>query len=274
VPDSRKPQLEYSETQALMLDEESRRAKAAKIAAVVKHFLGVGDLTGLRVVDCGCSGGIIADELHAAGATVIGLDIDVPGVRKAHERFGQTVSFICADSERIPLATGSADVVICNHIYEHVVDPVRLFAELQRVVRPDGVLYLGLGNKLGIIEPHYRLPFLSWLPRGLAHRYVRATGRAESYYEQFTTWSGLRRLAAGLHVWDYTFSVLAEPGRFAAGDAVPGWAAKVPPALLRAARPVVPTYIWIATPGQAHPRGAALAVPPVAVPVAHRAAAG
>src|SRR6188472_835253 len=93
VPDPRTPQLEYSSTQALMLDERSRRAKAAKMAAVIAHFRGR-DLTGLRIVDCGCSGGIIADELHAAGATVIGLDIDVPGVREAHARFGSHATFI------------------------------------------------------------------------------------------------------------------------------------------------------------------------------------
>lgn len=263
---AREPQLEYSTTQALMLDESSRRAKAAKMAAVIKHFLGLESLAGLRVLDCGCSGGIIADALHAAGATVIGMDIDVPGVQAAHRRFGASATFLCADAQRIPLADASADVVICNHIYEHVVDPRQLFAELRRVVRPDGLVYLGLGNRLGVVEPHYRLPFLSWLPRGLAHRYVRATGRADHYYEEFTTWSGLRRLCAGLHVWDYTFSVLAEPGRFAADEAVPRWLAKIPPAVLRAARPVVPTYIWVATLRPSRPRGGELAVPPVEVP--------
>ena len=248
-----------------MLDDVSRRARAAKIVAVLQHFRGVNDLTGLRVLDCGCSGGIIADELHAAGATVIGVDIDVPGVTEAHARFGASASFLCADSEAIPLATGSVDVAICNHIYEHVVHPDRLFTELRRVVRPDGLLYLGLGNRLGIMEPHYRLPFLSWLPRVVAHRYVRVTGRAEHYHEQFMTRSGLRDLCSGLHVWDYTMSILAEPARFAAGDAVPGWASRIPAGLLRVARPIVPTYIWIATPQPAQPLGPPLAVPPTPV---------
>jgi SAM-dependent methyltransferase len=249
-----------------MLDETSRRARAAKMVAVVQHFRGAASLAGLRVVDCGCSGGIIADELAKAGATVIGLDIDVPGVQEANERFGATVKFLCADSERIPLADGSVDVAICNHIYEHVVHPDRLFAELRRVVRPDGLIYLGLGNRLGIMEPHYRLPFLSWLPRRLAHRYVRITGKAEDYHEEFTTRSGLRDLCAGLYVWDYTFSLLAEPERFSAGDAVPGWTARLPPPLLRAARPILPTYIWVATPQPARPLGPPLAVPPTPVP--------
>ena len=234
--------------------------------SVIKHFRGVEDLAGLRVVDCGCSGGIIADALHGAGATVIGLDIDAPGLQGARTRFGASATFICADSERIPLASGSVDVAICNHIYEHVVHPDRLFAELRRVIHPNGMLYLGLGNRLGVMEPHYRLPFLSWLPRPLAHRYVRITGKAQHYHEEFATRSGLRELCAGLHVWDYTLSLLAEPARFAARDAVPGWASRIPSALLRALLPIVPTYIWVATPTPARPLGPPLAVPPTQVP--------
>jgi SAM-dependent methyltransferase len=245
-----------------MLDEESRRAKATKIAAIIQHFRGRSSLDGLDILDVGCSGGIVADELHRRGARMIGLDIDIPGLSKAHARFAESASFVCADSERMPLAEASVDVVICNHVYEHVVDPERLLAELRRVVRPEGLLYLGLGNRLGVIEPHYRLPFLSWLPRPLAHRYVRISGRADHYHEAFRTWSGLKRLCAGLEVWDYTYAVLSDPQTFAAGDVVPRWATKVPAWLLKAARPLVPTYIWVATRNPSRPMGPSLTIPP------------
>ena len=66
--------------------------------------------------------------------------------------------------------------MVLNHIYEHVVDPDAVLREIRRVLAPDGVVYLGLANRLGVVEPHYRLPFLSWLPHGpLADRYVRAS---------------------------------------------------------------------------------------------------
>jgi len=258
----RERQLAYSDSQALMLDEESRRAKATKIAAIIQHFRGRSSLDGLDMLDVGCSGGIVADELHRRGARMVGLDIDIPGLSKARDRFAESASFICADSERMPLADASVDVVICNHVYEHVVDPEQLLAELRRVVRPDGLLYLGLGNRLGVIEPHYRLPFLSWLPRPLAHRYVRIFGRADHYHEAFRTWSGLKRLCAGLEIWDYTYAVLSDPQTFAAGDVVPGWAARVPAWLLKTARPLVPTYIWVATTEPSRPLGPSTPIPP------------
>ncbi len=261
----RQPQLAYSQTQALMLDERSRRAKAAKMVAVIEHFRGVEGLDVLVVADVGCSGGIVADELHRRGADVIGVDIDVPGLATARGRFAGSAQFLCGDSLRMPLADRSVDVLICNHVYEHVVDPQQLFAELRRVVKPDGLLYLGLGNRLGIIEPHYRLPFLSWLPRQLAHRYVRASGRADNYHEAFSTRRGLRKLCAGLHVWDYTFAVLTDARTFQAGDVVPAIVDRVPQPLLRALTPLIPTYIWVATPRPSRPRSTSTGVAPTVV---------
>lgn len=263
--DKRQPQLEYSQSQALMLNESSRRNKAAKMIAVLTHWTGQDDLGGLVVADVGCSGGIIAAELASAGARVVGLDIDKSGIANAAERFGDRAAFVCGDSMASPLTAGSVDVVICNHIYEHVVSPEALAAELARIVKPDGVVYLGLGNRWGIIEPHYRLPFLSYLPRRLAHRYVRASGRASEYYEQFRTRRQLVQLFSDFSVWDYTHSVLAEPTRFAMPSPLGQWGAHVVAAASVLLRPVVPTFVWLATPGAGRPAGASLRRPPVRV---------
>ena len=170
----REEQLAYSEIMAKMLDEEGRRQKAAKIVAVVRHALGVESLDGLRAVDVGCSAGFIADELALAGATTSGVDIDEPGLEKARARFGERVDFRLARGEDLPFDDDSVDVAVLNHIYEHVVDPEAVVADIHRVLRPGGLLYLGIGHRWQVVEPHHRLPFLSWLPRGAADRYLRA----------------------------------------------------------------------------------------------------
>ncbi|WP_308170099.1 class I SAM-dependent methyltransferase [Acrocarpospora catenulata] len=273
----RAAQLEYSEFQSAMLDEAKRRRKAAKIIAVLAHFLGRdGDrpLDGLTVADVGCSAGFIADELAGAGAArTFGVDIDVPGLRKAATRFGERVAFVCADGTTLPFPDNSVDVLVFNHIYEHVVDPDSVIRDMRRVLTEDGVLYLGLGNRLGIMEPHYKLPFLSYLPPGPADRYVRAFGRADHYYERFRTRGGLRRMLRDFHVWDYTFPVLASPERFAGGELFPGAvgrAAKAtlertPRPVLTGLLPIVPTYLWVATKTPRRPLGPALPQPPEAV---------
>jgi len=259
----RERQLEYSLIQQAMLDETKRRRKALKLISVLEHFLGAGGLQGRTVADIGCSAGFIADELAAAGAArTIGVDIDVPGLRGAHERFGGRVGFVCADGERLPFADGAIDVLVLNHIYEHVVDPDAVVAELHRVLAPTGALYLGLGNRYGIVEPHHRLPFLSYLPAAAADRYVRVTGRADHYHERFRSRRGLARMLAAFTVWDYTYPMLAEPGRFAGDVEVPGPVAALPMAVLRALRPVVPTFLWVATKHGTPPAGPALRCPP------------
>lgn len=268
----RTAQLEYSELMGAMLDEEKRRRKARKIIAVLRHFLGRDDLGGLTVADVGCSAGFIADELAAAGAHTIGVDVDVPGLRKAHDRFGERVAFCCGDGERLPFADGSVDAIVFNHIYEHVLDPDAIIAEMHRVLAPGGLLYLGLGNRLGVIEPHYKLPFLSYLPPPLSDAYVRATGRADHYHERFRTRTGLRRMLAGWFVWDYSLPVLGDPARFAAGDVAPGPVARLPRTAVRAALPLVPTYLWVATKRPRTPLGPAVAWPPERVPTPARAA--
>jgi hypothetical protein len=127
------------------------------------------------------------------------------------------------------------------------------------------VAYLGLANRLGLIEPHYNLPFLSWLSPALGDRYVRLTGKADAYHERLRTWSGLRRMTAGLRIWDYSAAVLAEPERFHAGDMLPGPVRRVPGAVTRALRPLLPTYIWVVSPAHPGPAGPQLPVGPVAV---------
>ncbi|MBO0831195.1 MAG: class I SAM-dependent methyltransferase [Actinobacteria bacterium] len=248
-----------------MLDEQGRRRKAAKILAVLRHFLGRENFTGLRVLDIGCSAGFISDEFRQAGASVIGLDIDEPGLSKARERFGDSVEFFLAAADDIPLPDDSVDVVVFNHIYEHVPDVGAVMTEIRRVLKPDGLIYLGLGNRLGVMEPHYRLPFLSWLPKRIAHSYVRLAGRADSYYETFRTRPALRRMCAGLQVWDYTYAVLAQPAVFAADELVPRRLHGAPPGFWRAISPILPTYIWVGSPASRRPEGPALKTAPARI---------
>lgn len=240
----RKPQLDYSQQMAAMLDEDKRRQKAAKILAILRDALGRQDLSGLKALDVGCSAGYIADELAKAGAATHGVDIDEGGIARARERFGDHVEFHLGDGEDLPFEDDSVDVVVFNHIYEHVVDPDKVVREIHRVLSPSGVAYFGLVNRLGVIEPHHKLPFLSYLPPRAGDAYVRATRKGDHYYERLRTRSGLRRLFADFDVWDYTVPVLADPQRFSGDDVVPGFVGRLPVPVLTALMPIIPTYIW------------------------------
>ena len=253
-------QLGYSDQMSVMLDEDSRRHKARKLIAVLKHALGRADLDGLTALDVGCSAGFIADELVAASATTHGVDIDEPGLARAIERFGDRVTFQVARGEDLPFADESVDIVVLNHIYEHVVDPQAVIADIHRVLRPGGVIYLGAAHRWQFIEPHHRLPLLSWLPQAAADRYMQVAGKGDHYYERFETVAGLRRLMSAFSVWDYTLPVLADPIAFAGDDVVPAAVSRMPAWLLTRLLPIVPTYIWVGFKGQGRP-----ACPPLGV---------
>jgi SAM-dependent methyltransferase len=248
-----------------MLDESGRRKKAAKMIAVLKHFTGRTSFEGLLVLDLGCSSGFIADEFSKQGAQVVGLDIDVPGLAVANEKFAGSAGFICGAGEKLPLPEGSVDLVIFNHIYEHVLDPDTTVSEIRRVLKPDGAVYLGLGNRLGIVEPHYKLPFLSYLPPRLADRYIKAAGKADHYHEQFRARPGLRKMVGDLAVWDYTYSVLTQPDRFHAEDLVPRRLRRLPLAGWKVLQPILPTFIWVGSPSPSGPQGETLGVDPTSL---------
>ena len=228
-------------------DIQSRERKARTVLAVLKDCLG-DRLSDRCVLDTGASTGIIANFLAAHCGLVTGIDIDRDAIAFARRTFnGENLRFQLGDSMDIPFGAGVFDVVICTHVYEHVPSAHRLLQEIQRVLKPKGWCYFAAGNRLNIIEPHYSLPFLSWLPHLLAHRYLRLTGRGDFYYEKHLSLSGLRRLTAAFRCRDYTRRIITAPETYHAGYMLrPGSAkARIAPVIARWAYWLVPTYIWM-----------------------------
>jgi len=161
----------YEEFLASSEYRESRLRKAAVLDTIVGDRIRAAGVVG----DLGSGTGLLKRELEKlSGRSIIGFELD----RRVVIERGRTC---VADGTRLPTSDACFDFLIVNHLYEHVADPRRLFSEVSRVLKPGGSAYVSAGSRWAFLEPHYRLPFLSWLPRGLADRYVRWTGRARSY---------------------------------------------------------------------------------------------
>ena len=217
------------------------RASRADRAKVILHLLRDEFRAARRIADVGTGTGIMKSALEVASdKPITGFELDVAFVVDRERVVG-------ADAVRLPVRDGTFDLVILNHIYEHVGDQPGLFREAWRVLRDGGTAYVSAGNRYAVIEPHYRLPFLSWLPRGAADRYLRATRRGSGYEGvAFLTYGRLTAImrAPGFEVRDITARALEEllgPDRGAAW--MPAWAAleRLPRAMresvLRAASP-------------------------------------
>lgn len=101
---------------------------------------------GARVLDVATGTASVAiDLVRAAGAHVVGLDQSEPmlraaGARLAREEFGDRVSLMLGQAERLPFADETFDAVTFTYLLRYVDDPAATVAELSRVLRPGGVL--------------------------------------------------------------------------------------------------------------------------------------
>jgi hypothetical protein len=68
-------------------------------------------------------------------------------------------------------------------------------------------------------------------------------------------------MLSDFQVWDYTFSVIAEPDRFHGQDDLPGPVATLPEQAVRTLRPIIPTFLWVATKTPRPPAGPELVSP-------------
>ena len=142
-------QAGWSRDHPRMLDQEFRTQKARKIQAVLREALAGRDLSSLRVLDVGASGGIIAGELGRVFGEVVGIDIDEEGIRRGRQFLtGPNQELRVGDAMNMPFEDESFDVAVLNHVYEHMPDAGRAFDEVWRVLRPSGVVYVGAPNRL------------------------------------------------------------------------------------------------------------------------------
>jgi len=211
-------QFNFSGKHRELLDLESRFPKYQKIISVIHDFLP--HTENLKCLDIGCSGGIISSLLAAHFKFVIGIDIDGAAIREAKKNAVErnAPSFLTGDVINLSFTEQSFDVIICNHIYEHVPDASRMMREIHRVLKKNGICYFAAGNKYVLVEGHYKLPFLSWLPKKIASFYLKLFRNESVYYENHLSLKGLKKLVDSFQAVDYTLKIIEDPERFFATD--------------------------------------------------------
>jgi 2-polyprenyl-6-hydroxyphenyl methylase/3-demethylubiquinone-9 3-methyltransferase len=98
----------------------------------------LGDLGGRLVLDAGCGGGLVARELTAAGANVVGIDRSLGSLGVARRATNGSFRPAQGRLERLPFASDSFDAVVAADVLEHLPDLPAAVAELARVLAPGG----------------------------------------------------------------------------------------------------------------------------------------
>ncbi len=130
-------------------------------------------LSGLRILDVGCGGGLVSEPLARLGGAVTGVDAGVANIKaaivhaEAHDvavdyRVGTIEGLIASGEEKF-------DLVLALEVVEHVPDAARFLADCAAMVKPGGLMAVATINRtakafaLAIVGAEH---VLRWLPPG------------------------------------------------------------------------------------------------------------
>jgi 2-polyprenyl-6-hydroxyphenyl methylase / 3-demethylubiquinone-9 3-methyltransferase len=134
---------------------------------------GIASLSGKRVLDVGCGGGILAEAMAGRGAAVTGIDLGEKPLKVAQLHLlesGLKVDYrLIAAEELAREAPGSFDIVTCMELLEHVPAPAETVRACADLVRSGGHVFFSTINRnlksyvMAVIGAEY---VLKLLPRG------------------------------------------------------------------------------------------------------------
>ncbi|MVA25608.1 bifunctional 2-polyprenyl-6-hydroxyphenol methylase/3-demethylubiquinol 3-O-methyltransferase UbiG [Agrobacterium vitis] len=135
-------------------------------------------LSGLRVLDIGCGGGLLSEPIARMGADVLGADASAKNIGIAQTHAAQTgvsVDYRAVTAEALAASGESFDIVLNMEVVEHVADVDYFISTCASMVRPGGIMLISTINRtlkaaaLAIGACEY---VLRWLPRG-THQYEK-----------------------------------------------------------------------------------------------------
>ena len=226
-------------------DDQARHEKAVKIILALKMIRQ--NLDELRCLDIGCSSGVITSDVQPFFKFMVGIDYDIAGLRLISDEQKAQTLFIRGDAMHLPFPKQSFDAIICAQIYEHVPDGHNLFSEIERLIRPGGIVFFSGPNKLFPIEPHYFLPFIHWLPEKTADRYLQLVKGKQYFDIKSRTFWELKKLMMAYDIFDMTLPVM----RFFSNrhksvmSKVERLFLRMPSKLWRGLLPFIPNFNWV-----------------------------
>ncbi|MFL2723843.1 MAG: bifunctional 2-polyprenyl-6-hydroxyphenol methylase/3-demethylubiquinol 3-O-methyltransferase UbiG [Gammaproteobacteria bacterium] len=108
-------------------------------------------INGLKVLDVGCGGGLLAEALDAKGAKVTAIDVTDANIEvaKLHAKKMQVdINYKLITAEDLAKKESkSYDVVSCLEVIEHVPDPGQLIKACADLLKPGGQMFLSTLNR-------------------------------------------------------------------------------------------------------------------------------
>jgi len=220
------------------------------ILRTLGRYLPEFDPRGLRVLDVGCGDAGVLIAFAEAGAEATGIEPYERSVERGlvrAEEHGVRVDLRTGVAESLPFPDAAFDLVVLDNVLEHVQDRDRTLAEIRRVLRPGGLLYLVTPKPFALYslwsDPHYSMAGLVLLPRPLQKWYFeRVRGGGEGSYGvgwiPTRRWvlrrlreHGFRSLVSPREMWiNYLREKISRPGEISTGGKrrLARWVAETP----------------------------------------------
>ena len=227
-----------SEISHARLEELSRHKKSKKIISILSKFR---DLKNCSILDIGTGSGHIINDISKLCKSASSVDLyDERMIKSGY-------SFKKIDDEHLPFENNTFDIVISNHVIEHVPNQKLHLSEIYKVLKNNGILYLATPNKFWVIDPHHKLLFISWFPRKISAFYLKTLKNKK--WDIFPLSLGmLKRLTKNkFELNNLTIDIIKYPQKYTLDvmKKLQPLIKLIPVPLLRMFNPILPTYILI-----------------------------
>ena len=137
-----------------------------------RDLLATAPFEGLRILDIGCGGGLLAEPMARLGAEVVGADAaerNIPVARIHAEQSGLTIDYRHTTAEAMAEAGEQFDVVLNMEVVEHVASPIDYLIACRQLLKPGGLHVCSTLNRnpksymMAIIGAEH---IMRWLPKG------------------------------------------------------------------------------------------------------------
>jgi len=128
-------------------------------------------LSGIKILDIGCGGGLLSEPMSRLGAEVFGMDASEKNIEvaKIHaKKSGLNIKYFCSSPEKFKTDL-KFDVILNMEIIEHVENVNFFLKSCSKLLKENGIMFVATLNKtlksyfFAIIGAEY---ILRWLPIG------------------------------------------------------------------------------------------------------------
>lgn len=196
--------------------KENRIIKAKKIESVLQDSMQT-DIKGLNILDIGCGSGAISGYF-SENNNVYSVDVE----KQIDSEFEDKINFFKVSGTKLPFENNFFDIVISNHVIEHLPAQKSHLKEIKRVLKPKGICYISTPNRLFIKEVHYKIYFLHYLPNKIFFKILNILGKfdEEIYLLNYFHFKKLLS-SSGFNIKEYTIEILNNPKKYYLDETIP-----------------------------------------------------